>query len=158
MKENSPGRSPKPHPIQLVNLGVRELFIESHQAPDPNVGAVPEECSIQISSSPYDSSNKRLIVSLRLESGVKADPTKTPYAMRIELVGVFQVDDTQFSVEHVDDWARNGAPLVMFPFLREHAYSLSLRCGFRPMLLPLLDVPTFTTGKPRSRASRSKKT
>jgi preprotein translocase subunit SecB len=147
MKKETSERRATLHPIQLVNLGVKELFLRSNRPPEVSVGPEPEHCSINVSSSSYDSELKRIAVSLKLESGIGADQTKAPYAMKIELVGIFEVDEAGFSVEHISSWAMNNAPLIMFPYLREHAYSLSSRCGFRPLLLPLLEVPTFKLEK-----------
>ncbi len=146
------------HPIQLINLGVRELFIQSNRPPDLTVTAEPDACSIKVTSTPYDSKEKHIMVSLKLELGIGPDESKLPYAMRIELIGVFEVDDTRFAVEHVADWAMRGAPIVLYPYLREHAFGLSSRCGFKPLLLPLLEVPTFTIGKSRARRAREKQT
>jgi preprotein translocase subunit SecB len=141
------GNDPKLHPIQLVNLGVRELYIHSNRPPDVNIGAEPGECSMKISTTPYNSKDKRIAVVLTLESGIGADQSKAPYAMRIELVGIFEVDEAEFPIKHTSHWAKNNAPLVLYPYLREHAFGLSLRCGFKPLLLPLLEVPTFKIDK-----------
>jgi preprotein translocase subunit SecB len=148
-KEIAKGK-PKLHPIQLIHLGVKELFIKSNRSPEIDVGLEPEKCVIHASAMPYDAENKRIMVSMRLESGINIDKTKTPYGMRIELVGVFAVDEANFDIKHIDSWAENGAPYIMFPYLREHAYSLSSRCGFKPLLLPLLELPTFQIQKPKT--------
>lgn len=143
MKKETPEQGARLHPIQLSNIGVKELFIRSNRPPEVTIGPEPEGCTIKVASSPYDDKEKKIMVSLKLETGIDTEKTKTPYAMRIELIGVFEVDETRFSVEHVPHWATHGAPLILFPYLREHAYSLSSKCGFRPLLLPLLEVPTF---------------
>jgi len=139
----------KPHPIQLVNLGVKELFMRPNRPPDVTVTVDPKDCSIKVYSTPYDSKAKTIAVSLKLESGIEADKSKAPYAMKIELIGIFEVDEKQFPVEHVSEWAMTGAPFILFPYLREHAFGLSTRCGFKPLLLPLLEVPTFKIEKPK---------
>jgi len=149
MKKSTSAEKLKQHPIQLVNFGVKELFIRSNRPPDVTISAEPGECSIGISSTPYDSKEKKILVSLRLESGVEADKSKVPYSMRIEIIGIFEVDEAQFPVEHISDWAMKGAPLILFPYLREHAFGLSSRCGFKPLVLPLLEVPTFKIEKPK---------
>jgi preprotein translocase subunit SecB len=136
----------------MVSLGVRELFIRSYQPPDLSTEVDPGSCSITVSALPYNHDEKRLMVILRLESGIEAKESEVPYAMRIELIGLFEVDETRFKVEHLEDWAKRGAPIVMFPFLREQAFGLSLRCGFKPLMLPLIEVPTFKTEKPKKKS------
>lgn len=154
MKKTKREGDPNLHPIQMVSLGVRELFIKSNRPPDLSLGIDPQACSINVSTTPYSKKEKRFLVILKLESGMGDDKAEAPYAMRIELIGTFEVDEAGFKVEHVADWAMKGAPLVMFPYLREQALGLSLRCGFRPLMLPLLQVQTFTIEKPKRRAKK----
>ncbi|MEI8183848.1 MAG: protein-export chaperone SecB [Desulfomonile sp.] len=154
MKKNDSGSDARLHPIQLVTLGVKELFIRSNVPPDMAVGAIAEKCSLKVSSTSYNKKEKKILVSLTLESGIDTKETEAPYAMKIELVGIFEVDETRFSAEHIPDWAMRGAPLILFPYLREHAFGLSSRCGFKPLLLPLLEVPTFKIDKPKQTTPR----
>jgi preprotein translocase subunit SecB len=145
------------HPIRLVDLGVRELFIEAHVQPDVSIVAELASCSITVSHMPYDTEQKRIVVSLKLDLGSEEGKPKAPYSMRIELIGIFEVDEDKFPVEQIEDWAIKGAPLVLYPYLREHAFGLSSRCGFSPLLLPLVVVPTFKiekTVKPTRRKSK----
>ncbi len=150
MKKAKPGLDMKPHPIQLTSLGVRELSIISNVAPDADIEANVSTCSIKIGSTNYDNKDKTIAVSLRLEVGTGNEETEAPFIMKIELVGFFEVDESRFLVEHVSDWAFKNAPFILFPYLREHAFGLSARCGFKPMLLPLLEVQTFKIDKPRT--------
>ena len=96
--------------------------------------------------SEYDQDEKEIGVSAKIESGFD-DEESQPYSIRIEIVGSFRVDEDRFDVGDLEDWARRNAPLILFPYLREHAYALSSRCGFDPLILPLMEVPTFR--KPR---------
>lgn len=139
----------KLHPVQLLDIGVRELYIRSNVVPSITVGAEPQECTIKVSKSFYSQKRKRVVVSLMLEVGTDQDESKAPYSMRIELTGIFEVKGTEFTAEQVTDWANRGAPYVLFPYLREHAYGLSARCGFMPLILPLVEVPTFKVEKPK---------
>jgi preprotein translocase subunit SecB len=138
------------HPIQLITLAVRELFIKSNLPPDSSVGAEAEKCNIITGSSDYNRETKSIAVTLKLETGIDDNEEDSPYSMRIEIVGIFQVDEAHFSVEHVPDWARRNAPIILYPYIREHAHSLPVRCGFSPLVLPLLEVPIFKLEKSRS--------
>jgi preprotein translocase subunit SecB len=146
----------KLHAIQLLSLGVRELSISSNVQPSPDVGADTHSCSIKIGSTDYNRQEKTIGVSLRLESGTDPNETEAPFVMKIELVGLFQVDESLFPVEHISDWATQNAPFILFPYLREHAFGLSSRCGFQPLLLPLLEVPTFQIEQPKIKRKEPK--
>jgi preprotein translocase subunit SecB len=140
------GFSLKKHAIQIENVFVKELFIVANQPPSEQAGVEAGEFKLSVGHSEYDRENKRIGVSVKLEVGfsdAEEEQTKLPFSMRIEIVGQFNVDEESFPIEHITHWARTNAPLILFPYLREHAYSLSVRCGFRPMLLPLMEVPTY---------------
>jgi preprotein translocase subunit SecB len=143
----------KLHAIQLESIKVIELFIRSNQAPDPNIEPQHSDFSLSNSHNPYDADAKRIRVISSVEIGMAKQPT-TPYSMRVSLVGFFRVDDQEFDVAHIDDWADKNAPLILYPFLREHVFALSARCGFRPVLLPLQVVPTLIP-KPRKKPTPS---
>jgi len=63
--------------------------------------------------------------------------------MRIELSGEFEIDENQFDKKYINDWAMKNAPAILFPFLREQAYALSIRCGFPPFIIPLIQLPSI---------------
>jgi preprotein translocase subunit SecB len=140
------GKKPysKLHGIQLVSVNVVELFIRANMNPDKNTAEEPD-LSLKSGHGEYDEGNKTIQVGLQLEYEMNEDP-KTPYSMRIELFGDFEVDEERFEKEHIGHWARRNAPMILFPFLREHAYALAIRCGFDPLILPLLQVPTLKRG------------
>lgn len=66
-----------------------------------------------------------------------------PYTLKVAVAGQFKVDTEKFKVEFLQDWSIKNAPILLLPFIREHAYSLSARAGFNPVLLPLFEVPSF---------------
>lgn len=156
MKTASKDTHARVHPIQLKSLGVRELSIISNVPPDREIEADVNQCSIRIGITDYDSKTKAIMVTLRLEYGTKRDDVDAPFTLKIEIVGFFEVDESQFPVQHISHWASNNAPLILYPYLREHAFGLSSRCGFRPLLLPLLEVPTFKLERPKPTRRKSK--
>ena len=148
------------HAIQLIHLGVKELYIKSHIPPDTSIGIGNDTFSLTSGHGQYDKENKTIVVELKLESGTKEGEIEVPFSMRITLAGLFQVDEDKFPVEHILHWAGNNAPLILYPYLREHAFGLTTRCGFKSMLLPLLEVPTIRfseTPKPKKKKTPSKK-
>ncbi|MEN6490273.1 MAG: protein-export chaperone SecB [Smithella sp.] len=138
----------KLHPIQLIHLGVKEIYIKSHIAPDISIEAEADKCSLSVGGSKYIEEDKRIDVALKLEFGRKNnnDDEDAPFSLLVEIVGIFKVNDEKFQTKHIMHWARNNAPLILLPYLREHVFSITSRCGFKPILLPLLEVPTFKVG------------
>lgn len=132
------------HPIQLVSIGVRELHITANEHPDVDTTSDSGDFFFSVGTSDYDPDTQSIGVGVRLEIGTDKCKCEepSPFILTIELVGTFDVDE-KFPVKHIDRWARNAAPLILFPYLREHAFALTARCGFKPILLPLLEVPTF---------------
>jgi len=133
----------KPHPIQLISVNVKELYIKPNVSPDISVGvAEGNVCSISVGHSEYNTENHTIVTFIKLEIGEEGKESNTPFNLKIELVATFEVDETRFAVEHLTDFARWNAPFIMMPYLREHAFSLSSKCGFKPIILPLTEVPT----------------
>jgi len=135
------------HAIQLSNVGVLELTIKSNLAPsiDCNPGFCEGDFSLLFGHSEFDSDRNGISVGVKLEIGMldKVDPKQYPFSLRIELVGLFKVDPDNFDVTKIDDWAKRNAPYILLPYLREHAYALTSRCGFTPIILPLFQIPTL---------------
>lgn len=132
----------KLHAIQLEAVKVIELFIRSNRSPDLTVGAKIEEFSLSSEHSAYDPKSKTIRVWSTVEIGMGEKP-ETPFSMKIRIIGFFRVDDEKFNIEHIDHWAKKNAPIILYPFIREHAFALSARCGFEPIMLPLLQLPTL---------------
>lgn len=141
------------YPIQLADLGVRELSIRALVPPEGSDTRIDlKDCSIITGHGDYDTEKKTISVGLKLEVGGKKDDLVT---MKIELLGLFQVlDEKVFPVNRISEWAAGNAPVILYPFLREHVYALTARCGFKPLTLPLVVVPTFKVDKPKQTKSR----
>jgi preprotein translocase subunit SecB len=142
MQNGKESRYRKLHAIQLIELNVQELYIKANEPPDPASEIDKKGFQFATGYSAYDKQSQCIQVAVKLEIGMEED-TKSPISMRIELGGVFKVDESEFPQEQVNDWARRNAPLILYPYVREHAFALTARCGFRPIILPLLEVPTL---------------
>jgi preprotein translocase subunit SecB len=126
------------HPIQLRSLKVLELSIKvipEHTQLEPNV----ENFSLFQGHSEYEPKDKTITVRI----GVEMAQEELPFELRVEILGIFEVDEDQFPLKFVHNWAEQNAPLILYPYLREHVFSLSSRAGFGGTLLPLFQVPTF---------------
>jgi preprotein translocase subunit SecB len=141
------------HDIRLNDVKVLELFVRSNERPTPTVGAKPEQFSFHSEHSPYDLERKSIRVWTTAEIGMGKSPA-TPFSMRIQIIGFFSVDEEKFDIGLLDHWAERNAPMILYPFVREHAYALSARCGFQPVILPLMVLPTLV---PKKKAASSQK-
>ena len=142
------------YPIQAVHIGPRELLIKANKPPDVSLGLDEPDCELVIGHSDYNPETKRIEIAIKLDAGgpkteeagstgTETEATVPPFYLRIELVGIFQVDDSIFPADRIYEWAKRNALFVMYPYLKEHAFALTARSGFRPMLLPLIEVPLF---------------
>lgn len=143
------------HPIQLRDVKVLELFISANPS---CMSTQDSDCDIENSEfgfyhthSKYDEETKSFIVKVaavigREEEDKDKEPT-TEFDLRAELLGVFEVDDSTFPMEHIEAFASRNAPLIMYPYLREQVYSLTTRAGFESTVLPLFEVPAFKLKK-----------
>lgn len=143
-KRNTPkeGASAPPlvlHAIQLMVVQPTELSIRV--AGDPSeVENFEGVVKLEAAHSAYDEDEKTIHVRVR---AIIDEAEDVPLAMRVEIVGVFKVDESRFDRAHVLPWARTNAPMVLYPFLREQVFSLSQRVGARGFIVPLIEVPTF---------------
>ncbi|MGB8993061.1 MAG: protein-export chaperone SecB [Desulfobaccales bacterium] len=131
------------HPIQLISLNVMELSIKVNQPPKSvDLKLDGEDFNLRSGRSEYDEKNHIIQVGVKLEIGGE-EGQKSPFILKVVIGGVFKVDETKFAKEHIQDWAKRNAPIILYPYLREQAYALTARCGFPGIILPLLEVPTF---------------
>ena len=137
------------HPIQLSHLGIAEFSFKSTRPPRPSDTVPPDTVEIKINNA-LNQEHKELQVSIRASVGQKDKLEENletlPYYFTVRVVGTFHITD-KFPMEHVKRWAEENAPFVIFPYLREIVYSLTTRAGFPPILLPLVEVPTFQLDK-----------
>lgn len=135
------------HAIQLRALRVIELSIKLK--PDrvlEESQSSPLDFNLTTGYGEYDADEHFIIVGVGASIG--SENEDVPYDLKVDLRGTFEVDDTRFPLVHIEHWARNNAPLVLYPYLREHVYGLTSRIGATPVLLPLFEVPTFRVQAP----------
>ncbi len=132
------------HPIQLSYVGVKEITFRSPRLPSALNADAIEGPTFAVGRSDYDPEAKTIQVINRIEMSLPGTET---FVFRVELVSEFKVDDTVFPAEKVNDWADRAAFYVVFPYLREEVYALSVRVGMKPIILPLLQLPTYRLEK-----------
>lgn len=134
----------KKHPIQLKALQVVELYIKVKK-PEPESSDYDKEFSFVIGRTDFEEDLGRIFVKAGLEVGLDEN-SSSPFELRVEVVGEFLVDAARFPTNRVEEWAEFNAPMILYPYVREHAFGLTTRAGIKPILLPLLEVPTFKLG------------
>jgi len=134
----------KLHPIKLLNVQILELYLKINDATKAFKLQDEESRKFSFSSghSEYNANNKIIAVATKVEIGTEGD---NPFTLRVELIGEFQVNEESFPVDKITHWAKHNAPILLVPYLREQVYSLSVRSGLVPILLPLVELPSFIT-------------
>ena len=126
----------------MTTIEIEELFFERRQV-EEGEGIVQDEIAYGIADSGYDSESHAIYVSVKVEIG-EAESSLLPFNIRVRLGGLFEVDEEQFNVQHLQDWVSQSALFILMPYLRENVYALSNRVGLRPpVLLPMYNVPTL---------------
>jgi preprotein translocase subunit SecB len=144
--------APNLHPVQLTSLNILELYIKVNQpleSADLKIGE--EDFTINIGHSNYDEKKHTIAIKMQLGMGTQ-EGQKSPFVMKVVLGGIFTVDETKFPKKHIEDWANRNAPIILYPYMREQVFALSVRAGFPGMILPLLTVPTIKVEVPKKTA------
>jgi Preprotein translocase subunit SecB len=152
--EKGPKLELQDYPVQLNFLAVRELFIESFVPPSPDY--VMSETSVEylINRAPYEAQRRAIQIGMTAKIGGDEVPNpelveryrqqgKPLFRLRVHIMGDFRVDEATFPMEKLLRWSSVNAPFILYPFLREQVFALTARCGFRPVILPMVTVPTF---------------
>ncbi|NGZ14973.1 hypothetical protein HGG78_14640 [Vibrio aestuarianus] len=146
------------HPIQLRDIKVLKLSISDNPKFDKEIENEDfSDFGFYHMHSDYDPETKVFAVRVRAVIGQDPDCMSkeesdlqspiSPFDLDVELVGFFQVDESGFDIKHIDSFAERNAPLIVYPYLREHVYSLTTRAGYDSALLPLFEVPAFRLSK-----------
>lgn len=137
-------KSYKPHAIQLERIKVLELSMKVNLEVDQEKLPEPKGFTLSVGHSEYDDKASR--IGVKVSATISSEDGGSPFDLTVELMGGFSVDKEMFPVKFIDDWAMRNAPIILYPYLREHVYALTMRGGFEGTLLPLLQVPTLQTG------------
>lgn len=138
---------PKKHGIQLVGLQVAEMSIKVNSLDEAKL-LDSGDFKLEIARSDYDSEDKQIHVSAAISIGAdESESSSLPFKMNISINGLFSVNEDLFDSKYVEDWAEKAAMYVLYPYLREIAYSLTSKCGIDAVVLPLFEVPTYKIAK-----------
>ncbi len=137
----------KLHAIRLLKVNVVELSIRSNVPPDESLGINEIDIPFKVGHSEFDEKSRQIDVAVGIhindeESDSDEAISEPPFFLNVAVHGEFHIGE-EFPDEHITDWARRNAPLILMPFVREHVYALTVRSGFKPLILPLFEVPTL---------------
>lgn len=139
----SNGEAFDPHPIQLRLVNVLELSLKKKQGQE-DVQDLPETAQFSLTHghSGFDEDKRQICINVMSQIEEESD---FPFIMDVAIAGIFTIDTDNFPVDKIHHWAKHNAPLILYPYLREHVYSLALRAGYSNggVILPLLTVPSF---------------
>jgi preprotein translocase subunit SecB len=132
----------KEHPNQLIHVGVKELSILSNIPPNVRVKYEDNSAEIITTHTKFKKSSNEIHVSIKLRFG-NDNPDEYPFKITVEIIGIFRINTKLFEEKFVELFAKNNAPVILYPYLREQVYSLTTKSGFPPLLLPLIEVPSI---------------
>lgn len=136
----------KHYPIQLQNVWVEELSMIVHDRfKFPNDG-YDKSFKYTVYSTSFDEESSLIAVKVELSiepESLEPEKLDKPFSLKVSVAGEFKVDTEKFPMQHLEDWSVKNAPIILLPYIREHAFSLSVRSGFNPVVLPLVEVPTI---------------
>jgi preprotein translocase subunit SecB len=135
----------KMHPIQIVDIKVLTLSIDV----DPTLEQrkLPDSGSFRLYHGHSEFNNETSQIGVKVGASISMDEDESPFDLTVELIGIFDVNQSEFNVEYINDWSSKNAPLILYPYLREHVHALTYKAGFDGVLLPLFIVPTFKLQK-----------
>lgn len=152
-------KSFKTHAAQLRSLQVLKLSIEVHDVKTAHSENYQLGCyTLEAGRSDFDVESSTIKVSMRVRTGRFAidddnleeeneEHSSQPVSIWVEVGGVFSIDTEEFPADKIHHWAGSNAPLIIYPYVREQVYGLTTRVGIKPLLLPLLEIPTFKITK-----------
>lgn len=136
------------HPVQLVDIEVEQLNITSLDRQGFEGKEYAKDFTYSVAHTDYDEETKTISVKVEMDvSPENPEEIDRPFSLHISLIGHFRVDPEKFPMDKINHWAANNAPVIILPYIREHAYSLSMRAGFEPIIFPLIQVPTIKVVK-----------
>lgn len=128
------------HPIQLESLIVKELVLNITDYHSSMQDEQELNITYSLGTTEYDKENKVIAVGFICEVN---NLDKKPFYIKVEILGIFSVDEEKFPIDKLDHWSKHNAPQLLMPYIRENVYSLSNKAGVK-VILPLVTLPTFT--------------
>lgn len=140
-------------PIQLVNIGVGEIHCTSSGFPLSSVCPI-ESYNLSIGHSDYEPASGKIQITVNFESidDASKETINTDFKLVVRIHGEFEaIDDKDtFDTEKMGKWASTNGIAILLPFLRDIIYTLTSKSGYKPFILPLMEIPMWGATKPSS--------
>ena len=121
--------------FQISEIYLLESQFKRDANIDFNVLSIRNKVSIETGHN-YNESNNMLDITVQLNFSAGIGSKKF-ISSKIKMIGYFNCGEgAELSVEQ---FALANGPAIMFPFLREHLASTSLKSGIRPIILPAVN-------------------
>jgi preprotein translocase subunit SecB len=128
----------KHHPIQLVELEIKELGLLVRDPVASQQDQLEAEIMYQVGSHKFDEDAN--VAAVGFKCLINSENEDAPFTISVHLIGIFTVG-ADFPKEKVDHWSQHNAPLILMPYIRENVHALAMRARIR-LYLPLVQVPT----------------
>jgi len=132
------------YPIQATFIAVRELHFVAHRPPSPSDRIDQSSVRITKKVGPFNAETKLIQITLIAELGFDAESTAPapPFSVKVAITAEFCIGDA-FPRDKIAQWAATNSAFVIFPYLRERLYYITVQAGYPPICLPLLQIPSF---------------
>jgi len=122
--------------VSLERLGVTRLSFLETGAPLPvDQRQRPDEITFAAGAGFRLGSDR---AEVKVEFKITPNQDVTPYAIEIEMIGEFTIKDG--SKDLLDAFARNNAPAIMMPYVRQVVHSITAAARYGAVTLPLLNT------------------
>lgn len=137
--------------IQLRRVDVGEIAYSCNTYANPGVTPF-SEYSLETGRSDFDPESRTIQVSVAFEAKVDPERASLNYSLRAKINGEFSVVGTSFPEAKVQRWAELNGATVLLPFLRELIHSVTVKSGFKPFVLPLMEIKLYGVRPPGVRS------
>lgn len=128
------------HPIQLESMDVIAMSFERKDIENIDSDDL-DNFNFYHAYNEYNQEEKLFGIKIKAEVFAPKEADEH-FVIVVELAGLFKVDESKFNIEHIESFAAQNAPLILYPYLREQVYGMASRAGVEMPILPLFVVPT----------------
>lgn len=137
---------------RLLNI----ILLESNfkRVPVIHFGSPDSKVDININIDNKVEKNKLFVtLSITFVSGKEDTPKEIEASVRT--LGIFEFSDD--SVISTNNFGQINGPAIIFPFIREHIASISLKAGINPIILPIVNFVKLAEERAKSEKTKEEK-
>lgn len=114
--------------------------------------SLSEKFDLTVSLSPLKEEDSSLQVALTFSSTGPTSDVAVEYNLSITVHGEFVLDKSKLPWEpdQFRKWGEKNGVLVLLPFLRETVHTFTMKTGFKPVMIPLVETSAFKVMPPKS--------